>query len=103
MLRDRIVCGIIDEGLLIKLLAKSQLTLAWATEIMVTKEMGTRNENNLRISSETEVNRIYSKKNFSAIYRKTVPKTNTSEKCNICDEALSSNECRFKKAICYSS
>ena len=97
MLRDRIICGIQDEGMQRKLLAESQLTLARDMEIVVTMETDARDENNLRISSGTEVNRIHSKKN-STTNRKSIPRTNTSEKCNHCGEAHSSNECRFKNA-----
>ena len=100
MLRDRVVCGIQDEGMQRKLLAESQ-TLARAMEIVVTMETATRDANNLKISSGTEVNRILSKEN-SATNRKLVPRTNTSEKCNRCGEAHSSNECRFKNATCHS-
>ena len=86
-----------------KLLIESQLTLARVTEIVVTMEMTTRDANNLRISSGTKVNRIHSKKNSIITFRKSVPRTNASEKCYHCDEALSSDECRFKNATCHSS
>ena len=106
MQRDRIVCGIQDEGIQRKLLAERDLTLIRATEIAVSMETAARDVTNLR-TTVPDVNRIHSEKNAGNVSRrpKSISKQHgrisNKEKCNRCGESHASSECKFKFSKCY--
>ncbi|XP_031330866.1 uncharacterized protein K02A2.6-like [Photinus pyralis] len=87
MIRDRIVCGVVEESLQQRLLAKETLTLDVAQATALAFEAAARNVSDLRGTPDGFLKKIDNRKEMTKL-------------CFRCDESHSSETCRFKTAVC---
>lgn len=96
MLRDRLVCGILDEELQRKLLADPKLTLASALDISLAGEAAQRQASEIRGTVQpNSVNFLKPKSNNRSARDKQSKKT-----CHRCGNSHPYGECKFLKAVC---
>lgn len=107
MLRDRMVCGVNDETLQIRLFSETNLSFQRAYELALSAEMANKNVLDIRGRNNSEVLAMQLVKNRN-YYKNT--KSNSSEAgpsyqrqraCKHCSGSHESERCKFKNVTCY--
>lgn len=109
MLRDRIVCGIQDEGIQRKLLSEAKLTLSRASEIAVAMEAAARDAVDLKISTVPEIKKLQitsqrpRRSESGAKSTSGASHSRAGKHCFRCgDPKHQSSECKHKNTTCHS-
>ena len=101
MLRDRIVCGIVNNQLQQRLLAEPDLTFKKVLELAQAQESADQGSQQLQQQqkhSPTPVNKVDGRRHLPPQPRKATP----GKPCYQCGGSHSPSECRFKDAVCHS-
>ncbi len=96
MLRDRIVCGVADEGLQKKLFSEPNLTFERALELAIAAEAARKNVEDVRNVAGNSISKISKNKNDQE-----VNPTKTFNPCYHCGEMHDGKNCKFKEAECH--
>nr|XP_050036503.1 uncharacterized protein K02A2.6-like [Dermacentor andersoni] len=96
MLRDRIVCGVLDEDVRRHLLTRRKLTLEEAEDFAVSAQRAVENARSMN-SAHSEVHFARQKSHSS----KRRPKPEQRDVCGRCGESHAEDECKHFRAVCH--
>ncbi|XP_072145012.1 uncharacterized protein [Dermacentor andersoni] len=96
MLRDRIVCGVLDEDVRRHLLTRRKLTLEEAEDFAVSAQRAVENARSMN-SAHSEVHFARQKSHSS----KRRPKPEQRDVCGRCGESHAEDECKHLRAVCH--
>lgn len=96
MLRDRIVCGVLDEDVRRHLLTRRKLTLEEAEDFAVSAQRAVENARSMN-SAHSEVHFARQKSHSS----KRLPKPEQRDVCGRCGESHAEDECKHLRAVCH--
>ena len=96
MLRDRLVCGISDDGMQRRLLGEATLTFKRALEIAQAMETAANNTKDIQ-----QANGSVQPRDVHRVFKEKMGKPAKSVECYRCGGAHFANDCGFKDAVCH--